>query len=260
MKSLFERRRPADVDPSDARERAAVGAQAVDERVHAVALGVVPRRHHEQRRAPVGRGARRRDARDLGIAAEPGGIGPQRGSVAGVRHAARVELGDHLRGPGRAGAELPSGELGAHAGLVGLGELAQRAVPEIERERGQRQRDQHGGARERRDPGPPCHPQRPALPEPRSGRRAGRGRAAAAPPPALEGREVRERACDPAALVDAPSEQPHEDRQQRHGGEDRYGDHDDGSHRHRPDRGRVDEPQAGEREDHRDAGERDGEP
>ena len=231
-------------------------SQPLQERLRLRALRVVPRNHGEERRAPVVGGLRRAHPRDLRIAAHLARVRPECGAVRVVGHGAVAKLGNHLRGGGRARPDLLRGQLRAHPGRVILGELAQRAVSEVEGERRDREREQDRRRGERREPRPPHDRGGPALPEARAPLRGSGGAGSPASPahhPRHQAREHRQ----PAAGIGAPAEQAHERRQERNRRENRDRDHDDRPHRHRADRGGVHEVETGEREDHGDTGERD---
>ena len=163
---------------------------------------------------------------------------------------ARAVGRDHLDRAERAGAGGLGGEVEAVARLVARVELGERAGAPVERQGGDRD-DQHHGCRGAAEEDRPAHHAGgPAVPE----RRPVVDRRPLWPQPA---EPVADPADDAAALVRAAPEHLDQGRQQRDGRDHRDRDDQHRADRHRVHRLGVDEEEAGERDQHRHAGDDD---
>src|SRR3954447_427048 len=240
----------ADVDDAQlvgARLAAAFGAQAVDQRVRGRRLGILVGDDLDQRRPAVVGDDRALDAGDAVDALELLRVGVELRSAAGDRP---VRVDDDQQRGRLTRRDLLAGEVEAHAGFVAVRELAQGAVAELQRQRRDRERDQDAARDHGREYGPAHDAARPALPE---GRRAGRLRALRPHAPV----EPDDPADDLAPALDAAPGERDQRGQQRHRADDRERDDGDRADRQRVNCGRVEQEQAGQRDDHRDAGEDD---
>ena len=164
----------------------------------------------------------------------------------GSRRLTASEGGDDLHRVGAA-AQLPARQFVADPHVAALRELAERLGSGLDREQGDRQSEQHRRDADDRTPRVGHDPRRPADPE----RLAVRALAAAL--------EEAQHPRDYPARQHAVAEHRDQRREQGRRGQDRDADHDHRPQRHRAQRLVVDHPQAGERDDHRQPREGDGE-